>query len=62
MRRARECGYEPVHQDGANFFWRLLPPLELVPDGAPRRLLDGALRLDGTLFRRANLFLTLEAA
>lgn len=60
--RARECGYEPVHQDGANLFWRLLPPLELVPDGAPRRLLDGALRLDGALFRRANLFLTLEAA
>jgi len=60
--RARECGYEPVHRDGANLFWRLLPPLELVPDGAPRRLLDGALRLDGALFRRANLFLTLEAA
>jgi len=61
VERARECGYEAVHQDGANLFWRLLPPLELVPDGAPRRLLDGALRLDGALFRRANLFLTLEA-
>lgn len=62
LQRARECGYEPVDRDGANLFWRLLPPLELVPEGAPRRLLDGALRLDGTVFRRANLFLTLGAA
>jgi SAM-dependent methyltransferase len=51
-------GLTPRLKDGANLFWRFWQvPALFLPAGA-RRLLDGPLRVDGRLFRRANLFLT----
>ena len=52
------AGFEPVARDGANLFWQFFDlPRHLAP---PRfkRWFDGPLRLDGSLFHRANLFLT----
>ncbi|HEX4018062.1 MAG TPA: methyltransferase domain-containing protein [Frankiaceae bacterium] len=54
------CGFSVRDVSGANLFWRLLHGPSLL---AGRRLagaLDRAILLDGRLFDRANLFLTLE--
>jgi len=43
---------------GANLFWRLLQTPALLATGAPRRLLERLIVLDGKLFSTANLFIT----
>ncbi len=45
---------------GANFFWRLLHGPRLLAGQRLAAALDRALLLDGRMFKRANLFLTLE--
>jgi SAM-dependent methyltransferase len=52
------AGFQPQSRDGANLFWRFLQiPALLAPQRA-RALFDLPLRVDGSLFRSANLFLT----
>lgn len=53
-----QAGFQPQSRDGANLFWRFLQiPALLAPQRA-RVLFDLPLRVDGSLFRSANLFLT----
>ncbi len=53
-----QAGFQPQSRDGANLFWRFLQiPALLAPQRA-RALFDLPLRVDGALFRSANLFLT----
>jgi SAM-dependent methyltransferase/UDP-N-acetylglucosamine transferase subunit ALG13 len=51
-------GLTPRLKDGANLFWRFWQVPALFLPARARRLLDAPLRVDGRLFRRANLFLT----
>jgi SAM-dependent methyltransferase len=52
------AGLVPRARDGANLFWRFFQVPALLSPEPVRGLFDPVLRLDGRLFRRANLFLT----
>lgn len=53
-----EAGLTPGLKDGANLFWRFFQVPALLGPRRARRLYDAPLRVDGRLFRSANLFLT----
>jgi SAM-dependent methyltransferase len=52
----RKQGFEPVKVDGANLFWRWFQVPALLTGGRLRKLLQGAIYLDGVVFNSANLF------
>jgi SAM-dependent methyltransferase/UDP-N-acetylglucosamine transferase subunit ALG13 len=54
------CGFGVRDVSGANLFWRLLHGPSLLAGRRVSAALDRAILLDGRLFHRANLFLTLE--
>lgn len=56
--RLREHEFEIVRESGANLFWRWFHGPSLLAGGRLRACLERAIRLDGTLFGSANLFLT----
>jgi SAM-dependent methyltransferase len=53
-----QAGFQPQTRDGANLFWRFLQVPALLAPQRARALFDAPLRMDGALFRSANLFLT----
>lgn len=53
-----QAGFQPQSRDGANLFWRFLQVPALLAPQRARALFDAPLRIDGSLFRSANLFLT----
>jgi SAM-dependent methyltransferase/UDP-N-acetylglucosamine transferase subunit ALG13 len=54
------CGFRVRDVSGANFFWRLMHGPSLLAGRRLAAALDRAILLDGRLFHRANLFLTLQ--
>ena len=55
-------GFAVQRETGANLFWRLLHGPALLAGPRLQRSLEAAIRLDGQLFRSANLFLTARRA
>jgi SAM-dependent methyltransferase len=53
-----QAGFQPQSRDGANLFWRFLQVPALLAPARARALFDAPLRIDGALFKSANLFLT----
>jgi SAM-dependent methyltransferase len=53
-----QAGFQPQSRDGANLFWRFLQVPALLAPARARALFDAPLRIDGSLFKSANLFLT----
>jgi SAM-dependent methyltransferase len=53
-----QAGFQPQTRDGANLFWRFLQVPALLAPARARALFDAPLRIDGSLFKAANLFLT----
>jgi SAM-dependent methyltransferase len=53
-----QAGFRPQSRDGANLFWRFLQVPALLAPARARALFDAPLRIDGSLFKSANLFLT----
>ena len=53
-----QAGFRPRSRDGANLFWRFLQVPALLAPARARALFDAPLRIDGSLFKSANLFLT----
>ncbi|MGH3496371.1 MAG: methyltransferase domain-containing protein [Nocardioidaceae bacterium] len=51
------AGFRLQVRDGANLFWRLLQIPQLLLPSRVAPVLDPAIRLDGQVFARANLFL-----
>jgi len=58
VRRLHDHGFRVQDMGGANLLWRLLQTPALLATGAPRRLLESLIFLDGKLFSTANLFIT----
>jgi SAM-dependent methyltransferase len=53
----RKHGFEPTTVDGANLFWRWFQVPSLLTGGWLRRMFQGAICLDGVIFKSANLFI-----
>ncbi len=56
----RSMGFSVLDTSGANLFWRLLHGPSLLAGRRLSAALDRAILIDGRLFDRANLFLTLD--
>jgi SAM-dependent methyltransferase len=62
LRLLRSNGFEPMRVDGANLFWRWFQVPALLTGGRLRKLLHGAIYLDGVFFNSANLFVAARKA
>jgi SAM-dependent methyltransferase len=56
----RKLGFALVRESGANLFWRMFQVPALLGGQRLRQRLNGAIWLDGQLFNRANLFLSVR--
>jgi ubiquinone/menaquinone biosynthesis C-methylase UbiE len=60
MALINSSGFRCIHQDGANLFWRLFHIPSLLSPKIVRPFFESIILLDGLIFKKANLFLTLE--
>ena len=56
------CGFQPLSWARANLLWRFADIPRLLLPGPLKRLTYPALRVDGRMFRQANLFVTARVA
>lgn len=57
----RDGGFEPFERDGANLWWRIWQPVELLGTGRLQRAAERLTLWDGRRFRSANLFVAATA-
>jgi hypothetical protein len=60
LRALQSCGFSVRDVSGANLFWRLLHGPSLLAGRRLAEALERAILVDGRLFSRANLFLTVQ--